>query len=208
MPESELAKEEQIDSFYRDYDRQWVNDHPEFLPWIEKSPEVLLRQIAFKKVLKNRSGGHNLSISCFISTKSHIYTYNLSIGQRSYVAAGAILRGDITIGDDSTINPYAHIAGKVVIGNGVRIAGHVSIYGFNHGYARTDIPIFQQPHTSEGITIGDGSWIGANAVIIDGVTIGRHCIVAGGAVVTKSCDDFVVIGGNPAKVIKNRRSSG
>ncbi len=52
------------------------------------------------------------------------------------------------------------------------------------------------------ITIGNDSWIGANAVITAGVTIGKHVIVAAGSVVTKSVPDFTIVAGNPARTIK------
>lgn len=52
------------------------------------------------------------------------------------------------------------------------------------------------------ITIGDNCWIGGSATIVPGVTLGNNVVVAAGAVVTKSFGDNVVIGGNPAKIIK------
>ena len=52
------------------------------------------------------------------------------------------------------------------------------------------------------ITIGDNVWIGAGAIINPGVTIGNNVVIGSGAVVTKSFGDSVVIGGVPAKVIK------
>jgi hypothetical protein len=90
------------------------------------------------------------------------------------------------------------------IGNAVRIASSVQIFGFNHGFSRVDRFIKDQPITAEGIKVGDGCWIGAAAKILDGVTLGPNCIVAAGAVVTKSFDAFSIIGGNPAKLLKSR----
>ena len=49
---------------------------------------------------------------------------------------------------------------------------------------------------------GDNCWIGAHAVINPGVSLGDNVVVASGAVVTKSFGNNVVIGGNPAKIIK------
>ena len=54
------------------------------------------------------------------------------------------------------------------------------------------------------ITICDGVWIGARAIILPGVTIGEGAVVAAGAVVTKDVEPFTVVGGNPAKFIKHR----
>ncbi len=54
----------------------------------------------------------------------------------------------------------------------------------------------------EPVTIGDDVWIGGRAVINPGVTIGDDVVVTSGAVVTKDVSGGVVVGGNPAKVIK------
>lgn len=52
------------------------------------------------------------------------------------------------------------------------------------------------------ITIGDNCWIGGNVTIIGGVTLGDNVVVAAGATVTKSFGDNVVIGGVPARVLR------
>ena len=53
-----------------------------------------------------------------------------------------------------------------------------------------------------GVKIGSGTWIGVHAVIVGAVTIGRNCVVAANAVVTKDVPDYSVVGGVPAKIIK------
>jgi acetyltransferase-like isoleucine patch superfamily enzyme len=52
------------------------------------------------------------------------------------------------------------------------------------------------------VRIGDGSWIGARAIILPGVTIGRRCLVAAGAVVSKDVPDDTLVAGNPARVVR------
>lgn len=52
------------------------------------------------------------------------------------------------------------------------------------------------------VIIGDNVWIGGRAVINPGVVIGNNVVVASGSVVTKSVPDNVVIGGNPARILK------
>jgi len=52
------------------------------------------------------------------------------------------------------------------------------------------------------VTIGDNVWLGGRAVIAPGVTIGNNVVVAAGAVVVKDVPDNVVVGGNPARIIK------
>jgi acetyltransferase-like isoleucine patch superfamily enzyme len=52
------------------------------------------------------------------------------------------------------------------------------------------------------IVIEDDVWIGAKAIILKGVTLGKGCVVAAGSVVTKSAPAYSLIGGNPARIIK------
>ena len=129
------------------------------------------------------------------------------LGRPKLDCISAIVRGNVRIDADCSINPYAHIAGQVTIGRGCRIASLASIYGFNHGIARTDIFIKDQPGTYQGVILHEDIWVGANAVILDGVQIGAHCVIAAGAVVTKSFGECQIIGGNPARVISSRRGT-
>lgn len=55
-----------------------------------------------------------------------------------------------------------------------------------------------------GYKIGNNCWIGAKATILDGTSIGNGCVVAAGAVVTGCFPDDVVIGGVPARILKER----
>src|SRR5699024_11494468 len=52
------------------------------------------------------------------------------------------------------------------------------------------------------VTIGNNVWIGGRAVINPGVTVGDNAVIASGAVVTKDVPANVVVGGNPARVIR------
>lgn len=52
------------------------------------------------------------------------------------------------------------------------------------------------------VTIGDGSYIGINAVIVGNVRIGKHCVIGANSVVTKDVPDYCVAVGSPARVIK------
>ncbi|OOO18020.1 hexapeptide transferase [Agrobacterium salinitolerans] len=140
----------------------------------------------------------------YIAAKAEVHTDRLLMGAYSWIAGYAIVRGDIELGDNVSINPYACLSGKVTIGNGVRIASHVSIVGFNHGFDDIETPIHRQSLTSLGIEIGDDVWIGANAVVLDGVKIGRGAVVAAGAVVAKDVPAMAIAGGVPARVLRYR----
>jgi acetyltransferase-like isoleucine patch superfamily enzyme len=184
-----------------EYDRNSI----EFQAWLPKPPEMLLEQAAIQDILRRRAGAEHFGRNCYVARGAQVLTSFLRLGDDSWIAAGAIVRGHVSIGNWCSVNPYAHIAGRVRIGNGVRIAGLASIYGFNHSFGRTDIPIHAQGHTEKGVVINDGCWIGANVLVVDGVNIGAHCVVAGGAVVTQDVPEYSVIGGNPARILRDRR---
>ena len=59
-----------------------------------------------------------------------------------------------------------------------------------------------QAEFGKPVTIGNNVWIGGRAVINPGIHVGNNVVIASGAVVTKNVPDNVVVGGNPAKIIK------
>ena len=157
----------------------------QFLTWTRTPEDVASPdQLALKAKLAHVAGAQ-LAASCYIAAEARIFTERLMVGEESWIAGHALVRGDVEIGAHSTVNPYACISGRVRCGDGVRIASLVSIVGFNHNFEDPDRPIYQQGVSGVGIVIEDDVWIGANAVILDGVTIGRGAVVAAGAVVTK-----------------------
>jgi len=183
----------------RQYDRHARN----VMPWLPRDAATDREQEIIREVLEKKAGAH-FGKGCFVAPDANVYTDIFYLGERSWVASGAIIRGNVRVGADCSINSYAHIAGRVTIGNGCRIASLASIYGFNHGISRTDIYMMGQGITSIGVTLKEDVWVGAGAIIVDGVEIGAHSIVAAGAVVTKSFGDFNVIGGNPARTLHVR----
>ncbi|RKN45555.1 acyltransferase [Streptomyces hoynatensis] len=140
----------------------------------------------------------------FISELAMVAPTSLRLGADSYIAAHAYVTGTVHTGDDCTINAFSVVRGTVTMGNAVRIGAHTSILGFNHSMA-PDRPVFRQAGTERGITIGDDVWIGSNAVLLDGVTVGSHAVIGAGSVVTRDVPDWAVVGGNPARVLRDRR---
>ncbi|ALI99885.1 acyltransferase [Rufibacter tibetensis] len=128
-----------------------------------------------------------------------------TIGSGSVVEDYAVVNngmGAVHIGDNTFVGLFDVVIGPVTIGNNVIIAQHVVISGLNHGYENVLVPIKDQPCTTAEIVIEDDCWIGANAVITAGVRIGKHSVVAAGSVVTKDVPPFSVVGGNPARILK------
>lgn len=93
---------------------------------------------------------------------------------------------------------------NVTIGDHVIMGPDIKIYSRNHKSDRVDIPIQHQGKEFLRTKVGNDVWIGANVIIVAGVTIGNHCIIAAGSVVTKDVEDYSVVGGCPAKLIKKR----
>lgn len=178
----------------------------EFSPWDfwrEADRDAREAQLAWQRSLVAGRPGHELGAECFVSELASVDNDVLCLGDRTYVAAGAYLTGELVAGADCSINPYTVIRGAVTMGDGVRIGAHTSILGFNHSMEPGE-PVFRQPLTSEGIVIGDDVWIGSHVVILDGVHVGSHAVLAASAVVTKDVPDGAIVGGNPAKFIRWR----
>lgn len=111
----------------------------------------------------------------------------------------------IRMGAYCTLNQYSMIQGSVTLGDGVRIGAHSLFVGTEHIKIRTDIPIYQQGVEWKGITVGSDVYIGSNVTVLDGVTIGEGCVLAAGAVVNKDVPPYSIVGGVPAKLIKERK---
>jgi len=135
------------------------------------------------QIIKSLFGttGKNIHIE---STFNCDYGENIHVGDNFYANFGCVIL-DVA---------------EVRIGKNCFIAPQVGIYTATH-------PINPQDRVNgleyaQSIEIGDNCWIGGHATINPGVKLGHNVVVASGAVVTKSFGDNVVIGGDPAKVIK------
>jgi len=114
----------------------------------------------------------------------------VTLGERATVWFGAVARGDnepITIGTESNIQEgavlHADPGYPLKIGNNVTVGHQVMLHG---------------------CTIGDGSLIGIQAVVMNGAVIGKQCLVGAGAIVTerKTFPDRMLIIGAPAKAMR------
>lgn len=94
----------------------------------------------------------------------------------------------------------------IEFGSNCMLAPGVHVYSATHplnaAYRQlTDMPNYYE--LTAPVKIGDNCWLGGGCIINPGVTLGNNVIVGAGAVVTKSFPDNVVIGGNPAKIIRH-----
>ena len=89
--------------------------------------------------------------------------------------------------------------GGIIIEDHVLIAPKVSLLTEGHPIEVEN----RQSLTVAPIHIKKNAWIGANATILPGVTIGENAVVAAGSLVDKNVPDHTIVGGIPAKIIKN-----
>ncbi|MEV6820232.1 acyltransferase [Nocardiopsis dassonvillei] len=111
----------------------------------------------------------------------------------------------VRIGSGCAIGRGSHIVAhrSVDIGDHVYTGPYVYITDQNHAYGNTEIPVGLQWPVDDPVSIGDGTWIGANAVILPGVHLGRNSVVAAGTVVRPGTyPDHAVIAGVPGKVVR------
>lgn len=107
----------------------------------------------------------------------------------------------IRIGPNCIIGPFTTLDGraKLTIGRNVNIAGEVLTIGGHHA---VDSP------TAEGIlgpvVIEDNAWIAMRATILPGVTVGEGAYVAAAALVNRDVEPYTLVGGVPAKKIRDR----
>lgn len=125
------------------------------------------------------------------------------------IGRGLVIKNNVTIkspwnlvvGDHCWIGEHVWIDNldKVYIGSNVCISQGAMLLTGNHDYT-----IFSMPYRNAPITIQDGAWIGAQAVVCPGVTVQENAILTVGSVATKDMDGNGIYQGNPAGKIRER----
>lgn len=152
----------------------------------------------------------------FAGVKSIVGGGNISIGRNNYFGHDLWLTAwannrftpEIKIGNQCSFGAYNHITciNKIEIGDNFLSGKWVTITDNSHGntdYASMQTHPNHRELVSKGpVIIGKNVWVGDKATILPGVTIGDGAVVAANAVVTKNVPAYSVVGGNPAKIIK------
>ena len=140
----------------------------------------------------------------------------IAIGEDTMIGPYVSLTAGMAPGQELLTSPVVRVGDRCVIGRGSHLVGHWSIdigddvqtgpYVYitdqNHAYEDPDLPIGRQWPVEAGVSVGEGSWLGANAVVLPGAQIGRHVVVAAGAVVRGVVPDHCVVAGVPAQVVR------
>lgn len=125
-----------------------------------------------------------------------------------YIAEGAKIIGDVTIGEDSSVWYNAVIRGdsnSIVIGENTNVQDNAVLHT-SHSHALTigDNVTIGHGAIVHGCTVGNNVLIGMGAIILDGAVIEDNCIIGAGALVTqgKVMSEGSLVLGNPAKVVR------
>lgn len=159
---------------------------------------------------KNRKKNVSIGRGCNVS-KNFVFEGNNSVsdgcaisgtlGYASYIGKNCEIRADI--GRFSCIAQQVRtVSGKHPTDTFVSI--HPAFYSTAKQVGVTYVTEDIFDESTEKCTIGNDVWIGFGAIIMDGVKIGDGAVVAAGAVVTKDVAPYTIVGGVPAKFIKNR----
>ena len=164
-----------------------------------------------------RRFGHFGRGTALLAPQGAIYNeHAIEIGEDSLIGPNVCLTAGMAPGQELVSYPVVKIGDRTLIGRGSHIIGHWSIdigddiqtgpYVYitdqNHAYENPDEPIGRQWPVEAAVTIGSGSWLGANVVILPGSSLGKHVVVAAGAVVRGSFPDHCVIAGVPARMVR------
>ena len=127
-------------------------------------------------------------------------------GKKVNIEHGAIFSARTSLGDYSGIGVNARINGTCTIGTHVMMGADVTVITHNHSFERTDIPMMDQGFEEDRpVVIGNDVWIGDKVTILPGVNIGDGSIIGAGAVVTHDVPPYAIVGGVPAKIIRMRK---
>ncbi|AWE06508.1 2,3,4,5-tetrahydropyridine-2,6-dicarboxylate N-acetyltransferase [Lysinibacillus sp. 2017] len=124
------------------------------------------------------------------------------------IEPGAIIRDQVTIGDNAVImmgaiiNIGAEIGAKTMIDMGCVLGGRATVGENCHIGAGTVLAGVVEPPSALPVVVEDDVVIGANAVVLEGVRIGQGAVVAAGAIVIKDVEPYTVVAGVPAREIK------
>lgn len=113
----------------------------------------------------------------------------------------------VRLGDNSGIGVNARIKRNTIIGNYVMMGPNFVVQESRHSFDRTDIPMGIQPALPhQQVIIEDDVWIGADVMVVGNRTVSTGSILAARTVLVKNFPPYSIIGGNPSRLIRSRKS--
>ena len=220
-----LYLERQADSLPR---YCWEQSICALVGWIPTVIGMAVRTVVYRLILHMDSvAGIEKNVSIRFSSNLHLGARcyidqgvflqacrnGISIGAETLVMQGSVLQvynfrdlrhSGITIGSNCLIGEMNVMRGQggIRIGNRVYTSPMVQILAVNHRFGDRNRSFIEQGITARGIEIEDDVWIGSGAIITDGVSIHKGAVIAAGAVVVQDVPAYTLVGGVPARVIR------
>jgi acetyltransferase-like isoleucine patch superfamily enzyme len=164
---------------------------------------ILVRKYYYGKVFNHRKFIIPENVE-FIGIKNVKFGINFRVCP--YVKIFSEANGKIEFGDNFFANYNCYLYSKtsiIKIGDNCLLGPDVLIINTNHRITKSKL-IRDQDDIDLPIIIGNDVWIGAKAIVLAGVRIGNGAVIAAGAVVTNDVEPYTVVGGVPARRIKDR----
>ena len=115
--------------------------------------------------------------------------FDIHLGNRSGLGINCVVPSDTFIGDNVMMGPNCYILNR------------------NHAFERLDIPMIDQGYTEKKQAIIENDvWIGRNVTFTPGRHVKAHSIIAAGCVLCKDFPEYSIVGGNPSKLIRSRKT--
>ena len=138
--------------------------------------------------------------------RSHVYSLpaGRNFGRNVAISSGVYINvGQLTLGDNVFINQrcYFDLSAEIAIGRNVKVGSGVSFVTTHHDIGQPNLRCGEA--APRPISVGDGAWIGTNALILGGCCVGNGAVVAAGAVVTKDVPPNTLFGGVPARHLRD-----
>ena len=174
---------------------------PQRLRWLLRRRQ-LKREIAALDIHLTAVSDEDCRFGAHVRIGAGVKFHHSTIGDFSYASAGSRVAY-------SDIGKFVSIGPEVMLGG---LGKHPTDFFSTHPYfysksyrARLGLAGGAEFEELPRTTVGNDVWIGARAMILDGVTIGDGAIVAANAIVTADVEPYAIVGGVPAKLLRRRR---
>jgi acetyltransferase-like isoleucine patch superfamily enzyme len=166
--------------------------------------DIRLRRVLWHSIA--RRVGNGLRVEPSVGFK-HLETFelgdNVFIGAQTYIQGR--FDGRCVIGSHVWIGPQSYFdARDLVLGDYVGWGPGAKVLGSEHTGVPHDLPVIQTDLIIRPVRVGACADIGTNAVLLPGVTVGNGSIVGAGAIVTHDVADFAIVAGVPARFVRWR----
>lgn len=158
-----------------------VHDIPVIHLFEEGSTEQVIIAIGNNATRKKIAESLNASFGTAIHP-SAIISPRATIGEGTVVMPGAIINTDVEIGRHCIINTGVSVDHECRIADFVHLSPHATLCG--------------------NVSVGEGSWIGAGTIVIQGISIGKWAVVGAGSVITEDVPDYTLAFGNRRYTVK------